>query len=685
MMLLRRTLFRLAAAGLVFAPLASTASLAQKATQVAPQAADRSGAYYHYGLAKMYEELATANGRQDYATQAIEEYKLALTSDPDSRMLQNGLADLYFRLGRIREAVTASQDQIKQHPDDVQAHQLLGRVYLRSLGDMQGPQSGEMLQLALKEYQEIARLKPDDLETHLLLGQLYGLNHDSAKAEAEFKEAQRIDSGSEEVALSIARLYSEQGDFKRAVTALTDVPEDDRSARMEFALAGLYDQLKQPKDAAAAYKRALDQDPDNADAKRGLANALAADGQADAAGKVYQDLADVDPADVQSLIRAADIERMQGHYEESLATLKKAQAVTSDVPELSYSLALTYDALGRYDEASKALRDWLAANDHPDGKYNDGDASNRVAFLDRLATIEREQGRTDDAVAAYKEMATLGSTNGPRAVEEQVDTLREAHRWPESTAVAAQGAKDFPRSKDLQLTYARQLADTGKLDEGTKLAEAQLSGTPDDRDVYYTLIDIDQRAKRWKDAAALLDKVEALATKPEDKVFVYYYRGRVAYQEKLFDAAEADFRKALEIDPQNAAVENELGYALSERGKNLNEALAMLQKAVTFDPQNGAYLDSLGWVYFKLGQYALAEDNLRKAVARTGTDPTVLDHLGEAYEKAGKLKLAVAEWQKAVSEYATSLPADADPADVAKVEHKLEGARVKLAHASSPK
>ena len=110
-----------------------------------------------------------------------------------------------------------------------------------------------MLQLAIKEYQTIAKLKPNDLETHLLLGQLYGLNHDSAKAEAEFKEAQRIDGSSEEVVLNIARLYTEQGHMDKAVTALTAIPEDDRSARMEFALAGIYDQLKKPKEAAAAY------------------------------------------------------------------------------------------------------------------------------------------------------------------------------------------------------------------------------------------------------------------------------------------------------------------------------------------------------------------------------------------------------------------------------------------------
>ena len=111
----------------------------------------------------------------------------------------------------------------------------------------------------------------------------------------------------------------------------------------------------------------------------------------------------------------------------------------------------------------------------------------------------------------------------------------------------------------------------------------------------------------------------------------------------------------------------------------LNEALDQIRKAVELDPQNYAFLDSLGWVYFKLGQYPLATVNLQKAVERSSSDPTVHDHLGELYEKTGKLKLAVVQWERSMTEYAHSLSSDADPADVAKVQHKLEGARVKLA------
>src|ERR1700760_3759188 len=103
--------------------------------QAATTQPDHASSYYHYGLAKIYEDQAVASGRQDLATQAIEQYKLALSADPDSKTLSDGLANLYFNLGRIREAVSAAKDQVARHPEDVQAHTLLGRTYLRSLGN----------------------------------------------------------------------------------------------------------------------------------------------------------------------------------------------------------------------------------------------------------------------------------------------------------------------------------------------------------------------------------------------------------------------------------------------------------------------------------------------------------------------------------------------------------------------
>jgi len=662
----------------------ATSPLSAQTTPV-PAPVNHTDSYYHYGLAKIYESQAEATGRQDMATQAIEQYKLALNADPDSRVLQDGIANVYFRLGRIREAVAAAQDQVNKHPDDVDAHILLGRVYLRTLGDGQGPQATQVLQAAIKEYETIVKLKPNDLDNHLLLGQLYGLNHDSDKAEEQFKAAQKIDGNNEEVVLSMAREYSEQGDLARAAKTIADVPDGDRSPRMNFALAGLYDQLKRPKDAAVAYQAVLGEDPDNTDAKRGLAAALTASGQTDDAAKVNADILGSDPQDPQALIRQALIQRNRGDYEQSLATLKKAQALVAagSDEEILYTEAQVYDNLGRLDEAEDTLKKLIAQSASPDGKYSGAALTNRSLFLDLLASVQRQKGDTDGAIATYKQMAELGGDFPPRALDEEVDTYREAHQYDKALKISADAAQAAPANRDAQLRYAGQLADAGKVDEAIRLTKAQLNGTPEDMDVYYQLANIDARARRWKEAVAAFDKTESLATKPEEKLRVYYARGDAENREKLYDQAEIDFRKGLAIDSNNASIQNDLGYMYAERGVKLDEAVAMLKKAVASDPANYAFLDSLAWAYFKQGQYVLAEDFERKAVMRMSNDPTVLDHLGEVEAKNGKLQQAIVDWQKALQAYSASLAPDADPGDVAKVQRKLEGARVRLAHSGA--
>ena len=106
---------------------------------------------------------------------------------------------------------------------------------------------------------------------------------------------------------------------------------------------------------------------------------------------------------------------------------------------------------------------------------------------------------------------------------------------------------------------------------------------------------------------------------------------------KEYDAAEVEFRKVLEADPENANALNYLGYMLADRNVRLDEAQKLISKAVELDPQNGPYLDSLGWVYYRQNRLEEAAGYLQKALQKSSTsnDPTVHDHLGDVYFKQG--------------------------------------------------
>jgi len=215
---------------------------------------DKASAYYHYTVAHMYEEQVAVYGRSELATKAIEEYRLAIEADPSSEYLTSALAELYAKTGRIRDAVLEAQDILKRDPNNLEAHKLLGRIYLRSLGDMQsGNGSGNVLKLAVEQYEQIIKIEPDNVDDHLLLGRLYRLNNDLTKAEAEFKTAVKLQPDSEEAVTTLAYLYNEEGDATRAVHVLSSVPDAGRSAKMYSALGYTYEQQKQYKNAIEAY------------------------------------------------------------------------------------------------------------------------------------------------------------------------------------------------------------------------------------------------------------------------------------------------------------------------------------------------------------------------------------------------------------------------------------------------
>jgi tetratricopeptide (TPR) repeat protein len=670
------------AAAATAAPASAPAKPAAAASPTAKP--DRAAAYYHFGLAHMYEDMATNYGRPEYATRAIEEYKLALDADPSSKYLNSGLAELYLRTGRVRDAVLAAQEILKTEPNNLDAHKLLGRVYLQSLGNVQnGGPSEKVLQLAIAEYSKIVELQGNDIESRLLLGQLYTLAHDTPHAEEQFKAAQRIDPSSEDVVLNLARLYSDSGDMTHAITVLNAVPADDRTAKMDYALGMSYDQLKENKNAIDSYSKAFDMEPDNLDAERGLAQALLNDNQLSAALKHFEAISVADPQDAQTYLRIAEIERRQGHYEQALTTLKKAKALASDSLEIGFNEALIDDSLGHYDEAVQSLQGLVKQTTHLDGQYADAEKNNRSIFLDRLANLYREQNKTDLAVQTYQLMVAMGGEYAEHGYQGEVDAYRDGKQYDKATQVSQQAAAAMPKDKSVQLMLAGQLADTSNPEEGIKLAKAQLKGNADDRDVNLVLAQIYTRLRRWKEAAEQIDAAEVLATKQDDKIYIYFLRGALDERQKHYDSAEEQFRKILAIDSNNSMTLNYLGYMLADRGVKLDEALTMVQKAVQQDPQNGAYLDSLGWVYFKMGQYALAEANLRKASERISTDPQVHDHLGELYEKTGRLKMAAGQWEQSLQEYARTVPADAEPSDVNKVQKKLDTARVKLAKEES--
>ncbi|HMB84256.1 MAG TPA: tetratricopeptide repeat protein, partial [Terriglobales bacterium] len=331
------------------------------------------------------------------------------------------------------------------------------------------------------------------------------------------------------------------------------------------------------------------------------------------------------------------------------------------------------------DEAIPIMRDLLKKSEKPDGKYSNGERSNRAVFLERLGTIYRDQGNNQAANETFRQIVALGGDdNIERGYQQIIDTWREAKEWQKALDTAKESVQKLP-SPQLKMVLALQQVDMGEADKALKDIHGMLKGNADDREVYITLSQMNARLRRFSDAEQALDKAEQLASKADDKEYVWFLRGSTFERERRYAEAEEQFKKVLTSDPQHASALNYLGYMLADQNLKLEEALGYIKRAVDLDPTNGAYLDSIGWAYFRLGKYELAEENLLKASQKINTDPTVHDHLGDLYQKTGRLKLAATHWERALNEWNRTIAAEVDPADPARVQKKLDSAKMKLA------
>ena len=180
----------------------------------------------------------------------------------------------------------------------------------------------------------------------------------------------------------------------------------------------------------------------------------------------------------------------------------------------------------------------------------------------------------------------------------------------------------------------------------TELAETQ----GDLMMVHLALGDLLRKSERFDEATLAYDKaIERVRTIDARHWVLFYSRGITHERGKRWEQADADFRKALELNPDQPLVLNYLGYSLVERGEKLDEALDMIERAVEAQPDSGYIIDSLAWALFTLGRYDEALEPMERASLLEPVDPIVTDHLGDVYWAVGRRLEAEFQWHRALS------------------------------------
>lgn len=306
------------------------------------------------------------------------------------------------------------------------------------------------------------------------------------------------------------------------------------------------------------------------------------------------------------------------------------------------------DAEGKTAEAVAAMKSLV--DSLPTHGYVGRDAKIRAALVKHLAVVYRDAKQYPAAVDAFRQYATLDSSDDAQA--DAAFQIVETYRAAGDLAAAEREAQ----------ADIKKFADKRSANCGLQLELAE---------VY-------QQGKRWNEMMKTLDRAEQLANTTSETEQVYFLRGAGFERQKKYDQSEAAFRKALELNPKDAGALNYLGYMLADRNVRLDEALELVKRAVDLDPDNGAYLDSLGWVYYRQGKLNDARGLLERALDHM-QDPTVHDHLGDVYLKLGKTREAIAQWQDSLREFQKAPQPDADPDEMSSVNRKLDEAQAKLA------
>jgi tetratricopeptide (TPR) repeat protein len=653
-------------------------------TEPEPAATPRADAYYNFAMGHLYELQYEQTSQPEYASKAIDAYKKAYAVDPQSPTIGERLAEMYWKAQRVREAVSEANDILKRDPNDLPTHRLLARIYLRSLGDINGSAGvqTEAVGRAIAEYSEVHRLDPSDQEASLWLARLYRLHNDPDKAEQVLQSMLKDDPGNEAALEQLTQLLLDENKTDEAISLLEGMTAHSDSATLFDLLGDAYTQGHDFDKAEAAYRKAVDLDPSELSHLRGLAQTLFSEEKYQDALAAYQKLVDLMPDDSDNYLRIAQIYRELNQLDKAEENLLKARQSNPGNLEILYNEAVIYEAEGRYDDAIKVVSDAVTSVKEESTVLPTRRRSLAILYQ-QLGTLYRDVQNYSAAIYTFQELGHLGEDEDKRARLLIMDTYQKSKDMPKALQTGREALAKYPNDASIKASLALLMGENEQTDEAVKLLESDLKGGAGDRDTYLNLSQIYERGRRYADAEQAARKAESYAKDPRDNEIAWLMLGAVFERQKEYDKAEDEFKKVLNVNPKNAQVLNYYGYMLADRGVRLDEAQDLIQRAVDLEPQNGAYLDSLGWVYFKENKLDDAETNLRKALEHEPHDPTIREHLGDVLAKQGRTELAAAEWEKSLAEWRRSLPADLENDRVAEVEKKLNQVKHRVAQKSS--
>jgi len=621
-------------------------------------------------------------------TGAVGAYKEAIDLDPNSVELRVALGSLYLKNGNIIAAEAQAREASRIAPNSIETHKLLGRVYTAQT--IVGTTiDKDKARAAIKEFEEVAKenttakveVGSEEAPVLAIIADLYTKLDDTDSAIKAIERISGEDGSLAPVYYFRAKLYFDKSKFREAEASARKAYEiDSKTLEYQSMLAQSLVRIGRTQDALDIYEKALGIKKDKKSEggeEMMLASPLIFDYAETLvfAGRYQEAITRLDPVIkrapknsgfyVRAIGIVVDAQRRSGKREEAIKTIEEALK-GQDVSEslgLVYALASTYDEMHQFDKAVDTYEEALRGILNPDGTVSDKELEKRNAglILQRIALTYRSAQKRDKVIETFERMRKTLGPKSTLADQLTAGLFLDEGKYKEAGDLAAEASARFPEERSFKLMRAQAAAKLGDFKTVDQTVDSLLKGTAEDAELHSFKSSVLLEANQLKQAEESARKAISLDARDVDPLVTLSI---IQERQKKFKDSEMTLRKALEIDPENATLLNNLGYFLTERGEKPQEAEDFIRRAVNIAPTNGSFLDSLGWLLFKQGKTQEAQKYLEQAVIYSSRSATIHDHLGDLYKKLGQMEKARMEWE-------AGLKLATDPDEANKLKEKL--------------
>jgi tetratricopeptide (TPR) repeat protein len=438
---------------------------------------------------------------------------------------------------------------------------------------------------------------------------------------------------------------------------------DSKNVTLQYVLADRYGETGQGEKADALYKSLLSSQPTPQNYKALAASLLKRKKAADLLKVICEAMSK--PNGLEAISPQLQAAAGDDALAEAMldAGLHQLEAKPQTLPRSAF-FVLSFianpergaDKTGRLQRLIKLQRILLDQNPSPQ------------IYREIADTLRRLDQYAEAAATIVKMMEKYPTEKTGRTMGVLAELERRSGKTEAALAAARQAAQLDANDVEVQLTLADILGDSGKLDEAVEILHKIIRNEPDNARFRLVLGGLLAKFGRNDEAIKVFQELlKRFAGNDEVVKFSHSNLSIIYVNQGNYAKGEAELEILFQKTPDDAGVNNDLGYLYAEQGKNLDKAESMIRKALQEEPDKSEYLDSLGWVLFKRGKANEALGPLQRAVELhraeenkgiAPPDATIREHLGDVLLRLKEVDKARQIWIEAERIAAKAIPPD---------------------------